>query len=162
MLEQSNGELPRKPTRMVDLKAKLDGSRLRSFESAQRLWFADIPSGVSLDTILQPYYWAHHARTLQPDDMIRARCEDGSWAADLWVMFIAPGEVRLAVYHYKELDAPVEDEGKSDLYEIKWHGPGAKFAIVNLVTRAVIKDRLYPKSDALAYLHKHLRQVAKS
>ena len=158
---QSNGGAP-KPAPQINIRAKLDGSRLRPLEAAQRFWFADIPSGVALETVLQPHYWAHHARSIQPDDMIRARCEDGSWAADLWVMFVDPGEVRVAVYHYKELDAPTDISSKSDLYQIKWQGPGAQYAVVNTATNATIKNHLYPKSEALKYLQSHLRQVAKS
>ena len=159
-IQTNNAPLRQVP--QINVRAKLDGSRLRPLEAAQRFWFADAPAGVGLETVMQPHYWAHHARVIQPDDMIRARCEDGSWAADLWVMFVDPGEVRVAVYHYVELDAPTDVSSKSDLYQIKWQGPGAQFAVVNTATGATIKNRLYPKSEALKYLQNHLKQVAKS
>lgn len=148
------------PTQFRDAKAKLHGERLQLLENAQRSWFADIPSGTTLETVTQPYFWAHHARTIRPDDMIRARCEDGSWAADLWVMFVSPAEVKVAVYHHKKLDADTGDIVPSDLHEVAWKGPGLKFCVVHKKTGAIVRDRLYPKSEAIAFLRSHLRQMA--
>ena len=145
--------------RFVDTKAKLQDGRLGPLENARRLLNADIPSGVTLDTVLQPHFWVHYARQLTPGDLIFAFCEDGSWASVLWVMFVGEGEVRVSAVLFKETDASPETDETSDMHEIKWKGPGMKFAIVHKQTGAIVKDRLYPKSAAVGYLRDHLRKL---
>ena len=147
------------PVRRIDTKAKLHDGRLQSADMVRRAWCADIPAGTTLDTVLQPHFWVHYARQLLPRDVIFADCEDGSWAAELRVMFVGPGEVRTVVYSFKEFDDDSFEADESDLHEIKWKGHILQFAIVHRKTGAVIKDHLYPKAVAVGYLRDHLRKL---
>lgn len=137
--------------------ARLHFGRLQSLESAQRMWFADIPAGLPIDAVLEPSYWTNFTKIIKPDDLIRARCEDGSWAADLWVMLVGTIEIKVSVWHFSKLDGTASPGTEdSEVYAVKWLGPGAKFAVVHRANGSIIKDRLYPKSEAYAYLQKHL------
>ena len=122
-------------------------------------WFADIPAGVTMETIMRPDYWAHHAQFLRPLDQIEAFCEDGSWEALFRVMFVSVAEVKLSIIYSVEHDSSDEEEVASDLHEIKWKGPALKFCVVHKGTKEVIKDHLYPKQEAMAYLRKHLTDL---
>ena len=148
------------PTQFRDAKAKLHGERLQLLENSYRTWSADIPSGTTLETVTQPYFWVHHARLIRPKDMIIAFCEDGSWEADLRVMFVSPTEVKVGVKLYVQYDSETVEELPSDLHEVAWKGPGLKFCVVHKKTGAIVRDRLYPKSEAIAFLRSHLRQMA--
>jgi len=144
----------------VDLKATLHFGRLQPLEHGERSYLADIPVGVTLDTVKQPHFWAHHARGLKPNDMIRAKREDGSWWADLAVMFVSPTEVVVEVYHYKEFGSAIPETMQSDMHEIVWKGPGLQFCVIHKKTGTIVKDRLYPKDRAAAYLAEHLKKLA--
>lgn len=134
----------------------LQENRLREREHARRDWFADIPANTMLDDILKPAYWKHHVRVLRPMDRIEAFCEDGSWEADLRVMFVGQAEVKVAVIHKVSYHETVDEMPLSDSYDVKWKGPAAKFAVVNKATGELIKDRLYPRDAAISYLRQHL------
>jgi hypothetical protein len=59
---------------------------LNGFDYVSTRFDALIPIGVTLEQILKPAFWAHHAVKLKPMDEIRARAEDGTWLAYLVVL----------------------------------------------------------------------------
>lgn len=122
-------------------------------------WFADIPAGVSMETVMRTDYLAHHAQFLKPLDKIEAFCEDGSWEAMFRVMFVSVAEVKLSTIYSKQHDLGDAEQVQSDLHEIKWKGPAMKFAVVHKATGEVIQDHLYPKAEAMNYLRKHLTDL---
>ena len=144
----------------IDSKATLHFGRLQPLENGERSYLADIPAGVTLDTVRQPHFWAHHARGLKPNDLIRAKCEDGSWWADLAVMFVSPTEVLVEVYHHRAFGSATMEAMQSDQHEIVWKGPGLKFCVIHKKTGAIVRDRLYPKDLAVAYLAEHMKKLA--
>ena len=133
--------------------------RLKLAASARVERFADLPAGVRPERLMDPAFWKHFAREIQPNDKIEAVCEDGSWEGLYRVMFVSQNEVRISPIYVKEHDTGDQAEVESDLYEIVWKGPGAKFAVVRKDNGAVIKDRLHPKSQALAFLREHLGRM---
>ncbi|HDZ73697.1 MAG TPA: hypothetical protein ENH55_13210 [Aurantimonas coralicida] len=139
--------------------ARLHFGRLKEAEHARRTLFADIPAGTEIATILEPGYWAHHTASIRPMDLIEAFCEDGSWEALLRVMFVGRVEVRVSPIHVVQHEQADVADLTSDLYVVKWRGPGAKWGVLNRDTGEVIKDRFYPKSQAVAYLRDHLRKM---
>ena len=138
---------------------KLHYGRLRSAADARNHWEADIAAGTMLKAVLAPTYWAHYATLLKPKDLIEAFWEDGSQEADLRVMFVGRAEARVELKTHKVYDRTTDADAQTDEYEVKWKGPGAKFAVVRKDTGAVIKDRLYPRSEAVAYLREHLGRM---
>lgn len=136
--------------------ARLPAARaLKQADHARQRMFVSIPAGTLSTDILKPDYWAHHTASVRPNDLIEAPCEDGSWDALLRVMFVGRAEVRVSVIYCVEHD---EVEGiESDIFEVKWKGPGVQFAVVRRDDGAVIKNNLYPKDVAITYLRNHLR-----
>ena len=148
------------PLPPVEVRApRLHFGRLREAAMARMHYGADIPSGTALKTILAPDYWAHYANTLKPQDLIEAFWEDGSQEADLRVMFVGRAEARVALRSHTVYDKTSEADVQSDDYEVKWKGPGAKFAVVRRDTGVVIRDKLFPKSEAIAYLRENLLRM---
>ena len=138
---------------------KLHGGRLRVAEAVRAHYVADIPSGTPISTILVPSYWAHVATQLKPQDLIEAFWEDGSQEADLRVMFVGRAEVKVRVKSHTTYEEITDAEVQGDDYEVKWRGPGAKFAVVRRDTGVVIRDKLFPKSEAIAYLRENLLRM---
>lgn len=147
------------PISRLNQDAALHFGRLKEARSTRRRWWADIPAGTAFETILQPDYWRHQVRAgIKPLDLIEALCEDGTWEALLRVMFVGRVEVQLSKIYYvehKEADEAVD----SDDYEVHWKGPVLKWVVRNKSNGAVIKDRLFPKTEALTFLRNHLRKA---
>lgn len=139
-------------------KPRLHFGRLKTAAGARNDHFVEVPHGVNLATILVPDYWANVATRLRPMDRIEAFCEDGSWEALLRVMFTTANEARLSVIYAVEHE-PGAARAISDVYEVRWKGPGAMWAVVRSDTGAVIKDHLFPQAAAVAYLRDHLMQI---
>lgn len=141
------------------LSSHLHFGRLQEAEHVRRHWVADIPSGMDLEAATTPSYWAHHTRTLRPNDLIEVVCEDGSWEGLLRVMFVGQTEVKVSVIY--KIDHAVSEEGEefSETHEIVWKGPKLQFAVLHKGTGNVVKDRLYPKSEAFNYLRNHLKAL---
>lgn len=149
-----------KPRFRLDLKAKLQAGRLSPAGSRRNPWFVELPAGTTPEQIMVPGYWAHYVHKLAPLDLIEVFCEDGSWEWLYRVMFVGGGEVRLSPVGAITRHDRADEEPDSDLYDVKWISPVNKYGVVNKATGAVIKDRLYPKAQAIGYLREHLGRVS--
>ena len=132
--------------------------RLKEREQAYREWFADIPAGVAIEAVSQPDYWAHHVKSIRPLDTIECFCEDGLWEAKFRVMFVGANEVKLSSLYIVEHEEPATASLSED-YDVKWLSPSAKYAVINAKNGAIIKDKLYPRSEAAAFLKQHLGKM---
>lgn len=133
---------------------KLHYGRLHKDEaSIWRRLAADIPAGTTLETILQPEYWAHYVREIEPTNIITAFCEDGTWEAELRVMYVDNAGAKVAVRWQVEYDAKEIEVADTEAFakKVKWISPGAKFAVVG-PTGEVIKSGFYPRQQAINYL----------
>jgi hypothetical protein len=144
---------------MQKTNGKLHYGRLTPIEHARRELFAEIPEGVTLEDILRPEFWSHYARDFKPMDLVEAFCEDGSWEASLRVMLVTDVEVKMSLRWEVRHDKVAPEEEKTETHEIKWKGPAMRFAVVRKDTGEVIKDHLYPKSQAAQYLKNHLQAI---
>ncbi len=138
---------------------KLHHGRLKPTAAVARHFTAEIPSGTDVEVVREPTYWAHHCKVVQPMDQITCFWEDGS--LEIWyrVMFVAPGEIKLSeilrIAHDKIEEPEVEGE-----FEVAWISPPVKFAVRRRDDKTVIKDGLYPREQAVKYLHDHLKKRA--
>lgn len=140
-------------------RPKLHYGKLKEADHAYRRLFAEVPSGVDIDTVLNPDFWAHYTRDIRPMDVIEVFCEDGSWEGVLRVMSVGTVEVKVKLRSVTEYETDEEPEVEDDLYWIRWKGPAAKFAVVNKESGETIKDHLYPKSEAYAFMRSHLQSM---
>lgn len=139
---------------------RLHFGRLRLAEQVRTLHYADIPAGLKLEDVMKPAFWAHYTREMRPNDLIETVCEDGTWEALLRVMFISTAEVVLSKVYHVVHDKASADEMSTDVHEIKWISPQVKYAVVRKDNGTVIKDHLYPKDQAIAYLQQHMKSIA--
>ena len=157
---------PAKPTFRIPRQADgpLHYGRLKLAPSARVERFADLPAGVRPEKLLDPSFWKHFAREIVATDRIEAVAEDGAWECDYRVMFVGPEGVHLSAITHGQGDGvtwhgKVEAAAKSSLYKVEWKGTGAKWCVVSTVDGTIIKDKLHPESQAVAYLQKHLERM---
>ena len=143
----------------MPITGKLHMGRVNEVGHKRRALFADIPAGTNIEALMEPSYWAHHARDIRPLDLIEAFCEDGSWEALFRVMFVSNAEVRLSpIYEVRhEKENRVSPDGASHV--VMWKGPAMKFAVIQTDTKAIIKSGFYPRSEAEDFLANHLKDL---
>ena len=141
--------------KVMQLREHLHFGKLTEKEHKARTWRAEVPSGTTLNAVMIPSYWAHYTKLIRPGDDIDVTCEDASWRALLWVMFVGTAEIKTELFYSKDFTT-AEPADTSDIYAIVWKGPVMKWAIVNKQGGAIIKDHLFPKSEAANYLRQHL------
>lgn len=132
--------------------------RLTSASHKWNEYAAIIPADTPKEAVLDPHYWKHYTRDLKPSDIITCFCEDGSWEASYRVMFVSKAEVKISL-RWEASHEAYEPEADSETHEIKWVSPTNKFAVVRKDTGEVIKEGLYPKSEAYDYLRRHLQHL---
>lgn len=122
--------------------------------SVTRRLHVTVPSGTDPDTVMEPSYWMHHARMLQPMDILVVFCEDGTWENELRVQFVSRDGVKVSPRWQKPAEhgeyAP--DEAETSVHTVKWRGPKAKWGVMRLADGAIVRDGFYPKDQAISYL----------
>jgi hypothetical protein len=128
-----------------------------------------IPIGVTLEQILKPAFWAHHAVKLKPMDEIRARAEDGTWLAYLvvldcsrtWAKVAAP--LHAPPHHARRLAQTQaslqEQKAFIAAHKVVHRGPH-KWSVVRKADNAVLEQGIEQKDAAEKWLEKHAREQA--
>lgn len=138
---------------------KLPFGRVMPAGHAYARYEGRIPAGTRFETICAPTYWVHYARFLRPGDIVECFCEDGTWEAELRVMFVSPAEIKVAVRLHVSYGADVLAVSETGTHEVKWISPPKKFGVVRKDTGEVIKDGFYPKEKAVEFMQQHLKRV---
>ena len=140
---------------------RLHMGRMQPATGARQHLFIDLPAGTEPNDLLDPGYWAHYSQGVRPSDLLEVFCEDGSWEGLYRVMFVSSAEVKIVpIYVSQHGDAGAEGASdSSDTHHVVWKGPTRKYAVARKDSGEVIKDALYPKSEAFQYMHHHLASL---
>ena len=144
MASENPPELPGKKGKPPQLLM----SRFKQAEFARNIWRIVPEHGTSTDDIIAPLYWSHVAAHLKPFDKIEVLAEDGSFYAELLVITVGHGAVRVAPLFLRVLDGTF-DEQVSDFgeYEVRYKGPHWKWCVIRKAdSQAVMKE--IPTRDA--------------
>ena len=122
-----------------------------------------VPAGTKPSDLLHPTYFKHYLREWKPHDKPEAFCEDGTWEATYRVLYIGDSkhEAHLSMIYEVWHDTSIEESLATDTHEVKWISPTKKFAVIRIDSGAVVQDGFYPKDHAVAYMHRHLRNITK-
>lgn len=144
---------------------QLPPGNLNEFSQVSTRWDVMVPMGISIEALLDPAFWAHKAVKMKPMDEIRARAEDGTWAADLVVLDSSRTWVRVKVLNSWTLttgDVSLTqasiDEVKAliDQHTLVHRGPH-KWSVVRLSDKAVMHQGEAQKEAAQAWLDSYAR-----
>jgi hypothetical protein len=139
---------------------------LNGFDYVSTRFDALIPIGVTLEQILKPAFWAHHAVKLKPMDEIRARAEDGTWLAYLVVLDCSRTWAKvahLAMHNLTTRDVSLTQASLQELADFiaghkVVHRAQHKWSVVRKVDNAVVSEGHEQKDAAEKALEKHARE----
>lgn len=132
---------------------------------------ATIPSGVKLEDILQPEYWANVSNKLVAHKThIKANWEDGTRLVVLRVVGVSLNSAKVRVMHDYSFEAPASTltvqgtggsgGGANSLrerdFEVEWKGPSHKFSVIRQTDKAYVKDQFDSKEEANEWLKKYV------
>lgn len=144
---------------------QLAPDNLKQFDYNSTRHDAVVPQGVSLDDLLVPAFWAHHAIKLRPWDEVRARAEDGTWVASLLVLDTSRtwAKVHLLAFHPLttgdvSLTQASEAEVKAFVGKHRVTFRGAhKWSVVRIADSSVLEEGRATKEEAVSWLEAHAR-----
>lgn len=137
-------------------------SRCKQAEYERRVWDVVPEANTPFEALIEPQYWAHVSAKMRPWDHIEVRSEDGSYFAELLVQDAGRLFAKVAVLRKHDLRAI--DVGEADAvstgHEIKHAGPYAKWRVIRLADKSMLKDKFETKGAAQSWLAEHLKGLA--
>jgi hypothetical protein len=130
-------------------KRKVHPSRFKLAELVVNTHCIVVEGGTPIEAMSEPSYWSHVARMLRPGDEIKVRCDDGAYAATLYVKDVgSQAAVVIPVWH-ADLNK-VEALPAVDEYKVEWAGPHHKHRIIRKSDGVVMQSGFDNKDAAYA------------
>ncbi|MGE0231430.1 MAG: hypothetical protein AB7O39_03165 [Flavobacteriaceae bacterium] len=136
------------------------GNRFKLAEYVRNTWHVTPKPEDEPKDLLDPKWWVHVSQNLKAGDRIEAFAETREWYAEgvvldagVWGAKIALtlGPVKLA--NDAVVEAPEE-------YAVQWGGPSAKWRVVRVADKTVLRDQLGSKEEAASYIKSHRKAMA--
>lgn len=130
-------------------------ARMKLIEQRRNHFFFDIPTDVKPDDLLEPKYWAHVSRKFKQCDRIEAICEDFTWHMELIVGDAGLGFAVMVELSRKDLVKVTPAEvgvGMLADHAVEHAGTHAKWRVIRLTDKHVLKDKFETKGQALTWL----------
>lgn len=137
-------------------------TNLREAEHFRNLWQIELDQSETLETALQPSFWAHVARRLRPLAEIIVYPHDFSWRAVLLVRSASPLEARVVVLHHVDLvkaDQKAREAAPADKLSATWRTPILKYCVVK-ADKTVVESGFETKEEAEAWIRDPKPRVA--
>jgi hypothetical protein len=112
-------------------------------------WAVVIPADVSIETVLEPAWWANVATQLRVADTVDVHRDDRTLYAKLYVRAVGRARVAVALIQQVEFGA-LETETASEpaSHRVKYGGPHNKWCVERILDRKVVKDGCDTREDA--------------
>lgn len=139
----------------------LKESRFETAQAARNLWCVTTEPGTTKEQIMQPDFWAHVARQMQPFDKIEVRCDDSSYYGEFIVLDVGRNEARIREINFVSLEYKpelIEQTSMSGL-EPAWRGPKLRWCVERKHDKARLVDGLADKADAYTWITNHEKKV---
>ena len=116
----------------------------------------------TLDDVLTPSFWAHHAPKLTRGDVIDVLAADDSFDVTLRVTGVGRGFATMRVLRkwVNENAVPAqEEEPVPENYRVKWAGPSAKYRVVMINPNMIVSEGHEDKATAIAKAAEHAKHA---
>jgi hypothetical protein len=110
-------------------------------------WAIIVPAGVTVETILQPEFWANVADKLRPADSIEATNDSLDFLARFFVRSVGRARVSLALIQDVQFDA-LSETSEPAAHRIKFGGPHNRWCVERIADGKTIKENLETREDA--------------
>lgn len=139
---------------------KVSEADIKGTEFAQNFHTVTPHEGFTREDALNPMSWGHVAKRLRPMDEIRICPMDGSFYARYLVLFSDKSQAMLKELEYHQLDALDPKTVPVSEHEVQWKGTAAKFAVVRIADKEIIRSGFANKAEATAWMQANLHQKA--
>lgn len=142
--------------------AKLQDRALLPAEFARQSWRVTPPSGVGIDEVLEPDYWANVASKLTPHDVVEVVPEDGAFYARLFVVSTGKLSAKMQKLEHVTFSGSQKKATKAAIgeYEVKFSGPSAKWRVHKEKDGALVTtDSFQTREEAEAWLEKNIKDL---
>lgn len=137
----------------------LTSGRLPLAEHSRAVRRAIVPAGTAFDATLRPEYWAHVSELVTPFDKFEVLEESGAWYAEVLVISVGTGFVKVQPLFHSLLEEPVDLSGELSEFEIKFAGPLKKHVVIRKSDRKELIDGLSTKVDAQNWVEGHIQST---
>ena len=136
-------------------------TRMQLAEQVRNIWCLTVPVGTTVQDMLNPGYWAHLARQLQPGDRIEVEPDDGSYFAELRVLDSGNQYAKVMALREVKLEA-IEPSASVSVpgHTVEWSGRHTKWRVIRESDRKVLKDGLASKADGYGWLSSYAKALA--
>lgn len=127
----------------------LSGRRLQLADYAFQRFGANVPTGTTLEEVLNPAYFRNFTNLLKPGSMILVLSEDFTLDVELRVLTVTNATVKTRILRDSSIKvAPIEAPDATDGKTVVWGGPKHKWRIMENGT--VLDHGFATKEDAEA------------
>ena len=134
--------------------------RMQDAAAMQQHWFITVDSGVTVEDLKRPAFWASCAWRLKNMARVTVMPDDESYVCELLVRDAGRQYAVMSVLNYvqlaTDLKVPVDAA-----YEVKWRGPHAKFGVLRLADKAIVSEGHADKLAAQVWLTEHLKAMSR-
>ena len=127
-------------------------TRLLTREQAVRTWHITVEPDQTLEDVMEPAFWCHVAKMMEPHQRIHVDVADGTWSAVLMVRDVAPHSVATSLEFHADMSEDVATLGDAADYKVEWAGPHHKNRVVRVSDNMVIKHGFAQKAEAEAWV----------
>lgn len=134
-------------------------------EQVRSEYVVTVGSGVLIEDLSVPSFWAHHASQLRPYDELVIHPEDGTWYAKYVVLDCSRTWAKVKQLSFVSLttsDVSMSQAADAELkaaqaaYKVMLRGPH-KWSVIRVSDGAVMQQDIQIKGDAEEWLAKHVR-----
>jgi hypothetical protein len=137
---------------------KLEGWHLKSAEYERNEWVVNAPEGAKVEHAKKPEFWRSVAAKLKPFDRIELRADDGTWIAELIVIYSERNWAKVDILnHYKLCDSDMPESAVD--YDVQWKGPQKKWIVLRKSDNATLKEGIQTKDEAIMWMKEHDKVV---
>jgi hypothetical protein len=142
-------------------KPAVPPTRMQLAEQVRNIWALTVPVDTTIKDLLDPGYWAHLARQLQPGDRIEVEPDNGAYFAELRVLDAGNQYAKVMVLREVKLDV-VEPSASVSVpgHTVEWSGRHTKWRVVRDADRKTLKDGLPTKADGYGWLANYSKALA--
>lgn len=137
--------------RIINMAAPITASKIKPAEYLRNVYMVTPDAGTTIDEVIKPEYWVHIAKQFNPSDKIEVVPEDGAYYAELYVLSVTAGGVKVAVlsHHSFEADNLADFISTGDSgYTSLWRGPKARHCVLRKSDNYVVKEGFSSKAEA--------------